>query len=198
MKILIDNGHGVNTPGKRSPDNRLREYAYVREIADRLVEALKVYGLDAERIVKEKEDISLRERCRRVNDICCELGREKVLLISIHCNAARADGLWHSANGWSAHVSDNASVASKAFARDLITTAGAVGLKVRIYSHHVPYWSQDLAICRDTHCPAVLTENLFQDNMKDVNFLLSEEGKQTIVDLHVQGILLYLDKNNLR
>lgn len=24
--ILIDNGHGENTPGKRSPDGRLREH----------------------------------------------------------------------------------------------------------------------------------------------------------------------------
>ena len=28
MKILIDNGHGENTPGKRSPDGTFREYAY--------------------------------------------------------------------------------------------------------------------------------------------------------------------------
>ena len=40
MKVLIDNGHGSDTPGKRSPngrlrDGRLREYAYTREIADR-------------------------------------------------------------------------------------------------------------------------------------------------------------------
>ena len=28
MKVLIDNGHGENTPGKRSPDGRLREGAY--------------------------------------------------------------------------------------------------------------------------------------------------------------------------
>lgn len=27
MKILIDNGHGRETPGKRSPDGRLLEYA---------------------------------------------------------------------------------------------------------------------------------------------------------------------------
>ena len=35
MKVLIDNGHGAETPGKRSPDGRLREYAYTREIAIR-------------------------------------------------------------------------------------------------------------------------------------------------------------------
>lgn len=32
-------------------------------------------------------------------------------------------------------------------------------------------------MCRDTKCPAILTENLFQDNKEDVDFLLSEKGK---------------------
>ena len=29
MKILIDNGHGVDTPGKRSPDEKLRIDQYI-------------------------------------------------------------------------------------------------------------------------------------------------------------------------
>lgn len=33
MKILLDNGHGQNTPGKRSPDGHFREYAYNRFLA---------------------------------------------------------------------------------------------------------------------------------------------------------------------
>lgn len=40
MKILIDNGHGVETPGKRSPDGRFREYKYNRETARAVVEHL--------------------------------------------------------------------------------------------------------------------------------------------------------------
>jgi N-acetylmuramoyl-L-alanine amidase len=47
-------------------------------------------------------------------------------------------------------------------------------------------------MCRDTICPAVLTENLFQDNKEDVNFLLSEKGKQAIVDAHYNGIVKYI------
>ena len=57
MKVLIDNGHGVETPGKRSPDGRLREYAYAREIADRVVSLLQDNGIDAVRIVPEETDI---------------------------------------------------------------------------------------------------------------------------------------------
>lgn len=45
MKILIDNGHGENTPGKCSPDGRLKEWIYTREIADRIVTGLREKGL---------------------------------------------------------------------------------------------------------------------------------------------------------
>ena len=84
MKILIDNGHGSNTAGKRSPDGRLLEYAYTREIAERLVIELRKRGLDAERIVREEIDVPLAERCKRVN----EYKASEAILISIHCNAA--------------------------------------------------------------------------------------------------------------
>lgn len=43
MKVLIDNGHGADTPGKCSPDGRLREYAYTRDIADRAYSTIWKY-----------------------------------------------------------------------------------------------------------------------------------------------------------
>lgn len=192
MKILIDNGHGENTAGKRSPDGKLREYSYAREIAKRLESKLNVWGYDAERIVTEETDISLSERCRRANLYCRKLGAKNVLLVSIHNNAAGADGKWHDARGWSAHISLNASANSRALASTLIKSAELAGLKVRKTSPQEPYVKQNLAICRDTLCPAVLTENLFQDNKEDVEFLLSEAGKQKITDIHVSGIINYI------
>ena len=54
MKVLIDNGHGQDTAGKRSPDGRLMEYAYAREIARRLETELKARGIDAVRITPER------------------------------------------------------------------------------------------------------------------------------------------------
>ena len=82
MKILIDNGHGSNTAGKRSPDGRLMEYAYTREIAERVVHELRKRGLDAERIVREEIDVPLAERCKRVN----EYKASEAILVSIHCD----------------------------------------------------------------------------------------------------------------
>lgn len=196
MIVLLDNGHGIDTAGKRSPDGRLREYEYAREIVQRVHGELgKLIGTgNIKVLIPEKEDISLKERCRRANAVCKDYGAKNVILISVHCNAAGADGKWHEARGWSAHVSLNASVNSKTLARRLIEAAETNGLKIRKYSHQVPYVEQNLAICRDTICPAVLTENLFQDNKEDVDFLLSEKGKQVITKVHVEGIMSYIKK----
>lgn len=66
MKVLIDNGHGSNTPGKCSPDGRLKEYAYTREIVQRLEMELRKRGIDVERIVKvEKSSIEATRSQRR-------------------------------------------------------------------------------------------------------------------------------------
>ena len=79
MTILIDNGHGSDTPGKRSPDGLFREYSYTREIARRVVLELSDCGYDARLLVPEIVDIPLTERCRRVNAICDEVGTANVI-----------------------------------------------------------------------------------------------------------------------
>lgn len=40
-------------------------------------------------------------------------------------------------------------------------------------------------ILKHTRCAAVLTENFFQDKKQNVDFLLSNEGRESIVQLHV-------------
>ncbi len=191
MKVLIDNGHGENTLGKRSPDGRLREWSYTREIADLVVAGLRKKGIDAERIVKEDSDVPLSERCRRANNIYRDTGK-KAILVSIHCNAAGSGASWMNAQGWSAFVSNNASLNSKRLAKFLAQVAECILVPVRKPMPGQLYWEQNLAICRDTNCPAVLTENFFQDNKEDVEYLLSREGKDTVARIHIEGILKYL------
>lgn len=193
MKVLIDNGHGENTPGKRSPDGRLREWAYTREIADMVVVGLRKLGIDAERIVKEDSDVPLSERCKRANAIYKETGR-KAILVSIHCNAAGSGAAWMNAKGWSVFVSNNASVNSKRLAICLGQAAEVQKVPIRRQTPKLLYWEQNLAMCRDTNCPAVLTENFFQDNREDVDYLLSGEGKKAVAQIHIDGIVSYIKK----
>ena len=149
-------------------------------------------GYNAQQLVTEENDIILGTRCRRVNDVCKHFGASNVIVISIHCNAAGADGKWHDARGWQACVSLNASAKSKQLACHLFDAAQAQGLKMRSPRPGQKWWQQNLAICRDTKCPAVLTENLFQDNITDVGFLLSDAGREAVINLHVNGIINYI------
>lgn len=190
--ILLDNGHGAETPGKRSPDGRLMEWEYTRQLAAAIEARLLATGYNVRRIVEEAADVPLRERCRRVNEVCRT--HPHVLLISLHCNAAGNGSQWCEARGWGAYVSLNASENSKRLARRLCEAAELFGQKLRRYAPGQPWWPQDLAMCRDTKCPAVLTENLFQDNRADVDYLLSTEGRQALADLHAKGIADYISK----
>jgi len=194
MKILIDNGHGIDTKGKRSPDGRLMEYAQNRLLAGRIVTALQARGLDASLLVPEETDIPLPERCRRVNEWCRQLGKDNVLLISIHCNAAGRGDRWLSARGWCAYTTPGITGAD-ALATALYTAAKAhlPGMHLRTdYTDGDPDQEAAFYILRNTSCPAVLTENLFMDNHEDCDFLLSKEGQQSLVDLHIDGIISYL------
>ena len=191
MKILIDNGHGSNTPGKCSPDKSLREYKWAREIAARIEAALKAKGYDAQRIVTEERDISLAERCRRVNAVCNRYGAKNVILVSVHNNAAGSGG-WHNATGWSGWVYTGASESTRRLAQLLYAEAERKGLRGNRSVPACKYWTANFYILKNTACPAVLTENLFQDNRQEVAYLLSEEGKATLTQLHIDGIVKYI------
>ena len=49
-------------------------------------------------------------------------------------------------------------------------------------------------IIKYSNCSCTLTENFFMDNKDDVDFLLSDKGKETIVKVHIEGIKKYIEK----
>ena len=188
VKVLIDNGHGQGSP-KGSPDGKHKAWKWARAMAKRLAIRLNHYGIPSHILVPEDADISLKDRAARANAIAA---KEKCILVSIHCNASGADGKWHDAHGWSVFVSLNASGNSKALASMMSVCAEGTGIKVRKPDPQHGYWKQNLAICRNTSCPAVLVENMFQDNKEDVKYLLSEEGQVNLCEIMVEGICNYL------
>ena len=195
MKVLIDNGHGANTPGKRSPDGVFREYIYSREIAEAVERELRRRGIDAERIVREESDVPLQERARRVNEVCGRLGTSNVILVSIHCNAAGNGSDWMKARGWSAYTSKGKTNADK-LADCIYRKAEECFPDKKIrkdYSDGDADWEEGFYILTKTKCPAVLTENFFMDNKEDVSFLLSMEGRIAIARTHVEGIINYIE-----
>lgn len=194
MKVLIDNGHGIETPGKRSPDGKFREYKYAREIAAGIVKALQEKKIDAELLVPEECDVPLFERANRANVFCNTCGTKNVLLVSVHCNAAGNGSDWMNARGWEAYTTPGETTADK-LAESLYKAAESClkGQKIRKdLSDGDSDKEARFYILRKTRCAAVLTENLFQDNHEDVDFLTSAEGRKAIIDLHVKGIMDFI------
>lgn len=195
IKILIDNGHGNNTPGKRSPDGRLLEWQYAREIAKAVVSRLRNAGYDAELLVTENYDVPLLERVHRANVKCQILGKENVIVVSVHCNAAGNGKEWLKATGWEIWTSEGMTDSDRLAEWMLRMAELSFPDKIRVWrqEQYQRDKEKNFTILKSTLCPAVLTENFFMDNKADVAFLLSEEGKKAIVNCHVLGIINYIE-----
>lgn len=152
-----------------------------------MITELQKEGLDAMRIVPKENDVTLSERVRRVN-----VFDKETILVSIHYNAMGNGAEWMSASGWSVFVGGNASMNSKRLAQQMAQAALNRKVKVLRPTPQDLYWTDNLYIYQKTNCPVVLVENFFQDNKEDVAFLLSEEGKQCVTNILLEGITNYL------
>ena len=195
LVVILDNGHGKNTKGKCSPDKRLMEWSWCREIVQALYKKLTAAGIEAKVLVPEDTDISLSTRVSREKAISRDAKKagKETCLISVHVNAAGGDGKWKSARGWSCWVAQESSTNSKTLAQILYSEAEKRNLKGNRCVPATRYWTAPFYITTNTSCPAVLTENLFQDNKDDVDYLLSQKGKQEIVALHFDAIKKYIN-----
>jgi N-acetylmuramoyl-L-alanine amidase len=206
--IILGTPHRLREPGKQSSDGSLKECIYGRELISEMKPKLEASGF---RVLVDYEPLDLpkamqsprhdlerqRELAMRVNfvnEVCRQQGKDRVIYVSVHVDASPPnDGQWHQANGWSVRVGTKASAKSKLLANCLYDAAEAHGLKMRRPSKDQKYWPQALYVLNRTDCPAVLTENLFQNNREDVDFLLSDEGRHAIERLHVEGIIKYIE-----
>lgn len=192
MKIIIDNGHGVETPGKRSPDGRFLEYKYNREIARAIVELLRLRDYDAELLVPEENDVPLDERVRRANKLSCQIGQpiQEAIIVSIHVNAAGNGDRWYNASGWCAYTYYGHTLSDE-LANCLYRAAKHYlpGHRIRTdYADGDPDFEAPFYLLKNTYAAAVITENGFMDCERSLRFLESEKGRQAIVNLHVEGI----------
>ena len=194
MLILIDPGHGIDTPGKRSPDGKFLEYLWNRQIADLLLDRFMIMGIDASLVVTETNDISLATRVQRVNRICSKVGASNVILLSIHSNASGDGSKWMSAQGWSCYTSKG-ETKSDVIAECLydVFEAEFADRKIRKdMSDGDRDWEENFYVLQKSKCPAVLLENFFYDNRDECAWLLKDETKERIADTIVKGITQYI------
>lgn len=207
MKVVaIDRAHGKDVAGKRSPDGRFLEWQWSDDMVKRLINEFKKYNVEAIDLVPEDTEPGLTKRATRANQLVSKYGVDNVIFLSIHVNAA-GNGSWLNARGWSAFTSkgktksDDIATCLYEAAEECLTTykgtfKDSTGKQKPIrtdFSDGDPDWEENFTVLVKTKCPAVLTENMFMDNKDDVEYLLSEVGKQEVTKLHVMGVLKHLN-----
>ena len=198
--IILGTAHLKSTPGKCSPDKQFFEYAYSREVCKTIKPILEDLGYtvfididDDDLNVTPSQELSLR--CKIVNEL--QKQYKNCIYVSIHVNAAGNGTQWMNATGWSAYTSVGVTAADK-LAECLYEAAknNLKGKKLRTdFTDKDSDIESNFYVLKHTNCPAVLTENFFQDNKQDVDYLTSDEGFHAIVRLHVEGILKYIKDN---
>ena len=200
IKIILGTAHLSSTPGKRSPDGKFREYAYSRKVCKAVQEELLSRGVDC--VIDYIDDdmpglTSSQELVKRVQIVNEIAKKTDCLYVSIHVNASAKNG-WDKATGFSIYTSPG-ETKSDILATDIFDEATKllkpIGKSLRKdMSDGDPDFEENFYVLRKTICPAVLTENFFQNSKEDVEWLESEEGFEAIVSYHVNGILKYLSR----
>ncbi|ANU23878.1 N-acetylmuramoyl-L-alanine amidase [Planococcus donghaensis] len=160
MKIMIDAGHGPNTPGKRSPDGKLREFYFNTAVAEEVKKQLLLDGHSVFFSHQPDLDVPLHERTRLANQLRVDL------FISIHANAA--GHTFSSANGIETFIYHKPQEATQKLAamvqQSLVLITGRKNRGVK---------QADFAVLRDTHMPAILVECGFMTHKQEVDLLKS-------------------------
>ena len=201
MVVILDNGHGYNTSGKGSPyalhsvkpEVYIKEYKVARELVKDIAYKLKLRGVNTYILVPEEYDVSLTERCNRANRIYAR--DKKSFVVSVHLNAAGSGRQWMNATGWEIWTSVGITESDKIadyFVKEAVKTFKGQRIRRKSSTPLNQDFEKNFTILAKTSCPAVLTENFFQDCLNDAKYILSKEGHDAIVNCHVNAIINYL------
>lgn len=182
LKICLDAGHGMNTPGKRCDAridaNTTREWALNSRIANKLGELLKAYECEVMRVddVTGATDVSMSERVNKANNWCADV------YISIHHDA----GVNGQAGGGTTVYYNSTKPERKKQAQSFYNNV--VGLTGLAGNRYYQIINKGFYVIHNTTMPAFLIENGFMDSTVDVPIILSESH----ADKTAKGILNFL------
>lgn len=175
LLIVVDAGHGPNTPGKRSPDG-MREYEFNSRVADVLKSELEKYeGVKVVFTHADSRDVPLAERTDRANALKADL------FVSIHANANTGKmGDWGGIDTFVYTSKPKEAVAlAKVVQANLIKATGLRDRGVKPADFHV---------LRETHMTAILIEHGFMDSRTDLPKLKSDKYRVLCGETNAKSI----------
>ncbi|MEW8997888.1 MAG: N-acetylmuramoyl-L-alanine amidase [Thermoanaerobacter sp.] len=181
-KVAIDNGHGLNTAGKRTPKfpdgKQIREWEFNYPTARKLKEVLERCGLETILVSDTEEDTPLAVRVNRANDANADI------FVSIHFNAFK--GEWGTHGGVETHYYPTSEKGKRLAQLVQAELAKATGRRDR------GIWASDFYVLRKTKMPAILCECGFMDNLEEAKLMLDENYQWTVAEAIGRGICAYL------
>jgi len=195
---IIDAGHGgfidgIYTTGNKKKytftgenQNNLEIFEGVinRQIAQKLIKKLKAEDIPFHDLTAfDQNDMSLNQRVKEINKIYKK--DKSSYLLSIHSNAAAPGlkGTGTTAHGYEIWTSvgptdsdEIAEIALQSYKKYLKEFRNR-GLK-----------QKNFVVLKRTACPAILVENLFFDNYREAQYLISEEGQEALANCLVDVV----------
>jgi N-acetylmuramoyl-L-alanine amidase len=183
MRFLLDPGHGIGTPGKRSPlfedGTQLFEWEFTRDIVRRIMGRATALGLDCINVVPEVDDVPLVERVRRAN-----LYGGRALYVSVHANAGGGRGIEVFTSPGETRSDRYASIFYEQYK---VTFPGVRGRTD--FSDGDPDKEARFYVLTKTSMPAVLTESFFMDNEEECKrYLMTEDGRNRTAMAHLAAM----------
>lgn len=186
MKIAIDDGHGMETAGKRTPafsdGSVMRENEFNRAVVSYLHDELIRNGFSVVLTAPEDTDTSLATRVQRANDAKADC------FISVHANAFGSQ--WNDANGIESFVYALNDAKTTGLARcvqhELVRETGLRDRGVKE--------NPTLYVLRKTTMPAVLCECGFMTNVIEAKLLKSDAYRKKCAVAICRGICSYTGK----
>lgn len=175
--IAIDNGHGKNTAGKRTPDDSMREWEFNYATAKYLNEELKYNNFKTLMVSDTSEDTPLKTRTNRANEAKVNV------LVSIHANSYL--GTWGNANGietFAYKPGITGDKIAKLVQEELIKATNLTDRGVKYNNLH---------ITRESKMPAILCECGFMDNKKEAQLLKSDSYRKLCAKAICKGLCRY-------
>lgn len=188
--IILDPAHGIEVPGKRSPDGKHREYKWSRVRCEQIAILLRAHGYTVVYTNETDQEIGLSKRKSIANDYARQYPNLVPLLISPHNNAAGSGSEWMKASGIEVFTSVGRTT-SDIFADYMLKELKAW------FPNAIHRYYKDEYLERDKESnftvlmgnySAMLIEFLFQDNKDDVAMLEDQTVNKRFEDCVVSAI----------
>lgn len=189
---LLDNGHGGMVDGKYTtapnkmyvhPWGPLYEGVFNRNVVNALAVMLSDANIDYNVLVPEDEDVSLKTRVRRANDLYKD--DKSCIFVSIHGNAfnGNAHGFEIFTSVGQTRSDDIAEIFAEQVEKEFPNRTMRWDLTDGDKDKEANFY-----VLKNTNMPAILTENFFFDNEEDALLMNSPEGVERIAKAHFEAI----------